>query len=403
MSATEAEHTVVLTEQPAGDSQRPSSVHPTEAPPVAEAGSNPGRRSAASNVLRSFKVLAFFALAYYVVVPQLAGAKKAAQTLAEVKVEFLVLGLGLEGLALFCYSLLTRSALPRNGGPSLGTLFRIQLSTRAISSVMPGGAAASNALGFRLLTKTGVSGPDAGFALGASGLGSAVVLNLVLWMALIVSIPLSGVKPVYVTVAMVGIFILVVFGALVFALLRGQARAQLVARRIAARVTFMDEDRAAQTVQHLAERLRELLKRPEVLRELLIWGVLNWMLDAASLGVFLYAFGGRIRIDSLIVSFCIVNVLAVVPITPGGLGIVEFMYPSLLVTIFGMRVIDVTYGVGAYRIAQLWLPIAVGAGCYLTLRVGPWRIDREGERLLGLRDEVRHEQNASSDRAANQR
>lgn len=403
MSATEAEHTVVLTEQPAGDSQRPSSVHPIEAPPVAEAGSNPGRRSAASNVLRSFKVLAFFALAYYVVVPQLAGAKKAAQTLAEVKVEFLVLGLGLEGLALFCYSLLTRSALPRNGGPSLGTLFRIQLSTRAISSVMPGGAAASNALGFRLLTKTGVSGPDAGFALGASGLGSAVVLNLVLWMALIVSIPLSGVKPVYVTVAMVGIFILVVFGALVFALLRGQARAQRVARRIAARVTFMDEDRAAQTVQHLAERLRELLKRPEVLRELLIWGVLNWMLDAASLGVFLYAFGGRIRIDSLIVSFCIVNVLAVVPITPGGLGIVEFMYPSLLVTIFGMRVIDVTYGVGAYRIAQLWLPIAVGAACYLTLRVGPWRIDREGERLLGLRDEVRHEQNASSDRAANQR
>jgi hypothetical protein len=68
------------------------------------------------------------------------------------------------------------------------------------------------------------------------------------------------------------------------------------------------------------------------------------------------------------------------------------MYPSLLVSIFGMRVIDVTYGVGAYRIAQLWLPIAVGGLCYLTLRIGPWSVDKDGERLRGLRDEIRNEQ-----------
>jgi putative heme transporter len=349
-----------------------------------------GRSLAMRNAFRSFKVLAFLALAYYVVVPQLADAKKAAETLADVRVGYLILGLGLEAGALFCYSLLTRSALPKPG-PSLPTLFRIQLSTRAISSVVPGGAAASNAVGFRLLTKAGVSGPDSGFALGAAGLGSAVVLNLILWLALLVSIPLSGLKPVYVSVALIGVFILLVFGALVFGLLRGQARAESVARRIAARVTFMDEDRAAETVSHLADRLRQMLSRPELLRELVVWAVLNWMLDAAALWVFLLAFGGTIRVDSLIVSFCIVNVMSVVPITPGGLGVVEFMYPSLLTSIFGMPIVIVTYGVAAYRIAQLWLPIAVGGTCYLTLRVGPWRIDREGERLRGLRDEVRIE------------
>ncbi len=340
------------------------------------------------NALRSFKVLAFFALAYYVVVPQLANAEKAARTLADVRVGYLILGLGLEAGALFCYSLLTRAALPKPG-PSLATLFRIQLSTRAISSVVPGGAAASNALGFRLLTKAGVSGPDSGFALGAAGLGSAVVLNLILWLALLVSIPLSGLKPVYVSVALIGVFILLVFGGLVLGLLRGQARAENIARRIAARVTFMDEDKSAETVSHLADRLRQMLSRPELLRDLVVWAVLNWMLDAAALWVFLLAFGGRIRIDSLIVSFCIVNVMSVIPITPGGLGVVEFMYPSLLTSIFGMPIVIVTYGVAAYRIAQLWLPIAVGGLCYLTLRVGPWRIDREGDRLRGLRDEVR--------------
>jgi putative heme transporter len=371
------------------------SARPDESEAALAVGSKrPGRSLAMKNALRSFKVLAFFALAYYSVLPQLVNAKTAARTLSHVKVRYLILGLALEGLALLCYSLLTRAALPKPG-PSVGTLFRIQLSTRAVSSVVPGGAAASNALGFRLLTKSGVAGADAGFALGAAGLFSAVILNLILWLALLVSIPLSGVKPVYVTVALVGVFIMLVFEALVFALLRGQAKAESVARQIAARIAFLDEDKAAETVNHLADRLRQLISRPELLRALALWAILNWLLDAASLWVFLFAFGGRIRVDSLIVSFCIVNLMSVVPITPGGLGVVELMYPSLLVSIFGMRTIDVTYGMGAYRIAQLWLPIAVGGLCYLTLRIGPWNVDRDGERLRGLRDEIREEQRKS--------
>ena len=57
-------------------------------------------------------------------------------------------------------------------------LFRIQLSTKALSSIVPGGSAAGSALAYRLMTLSGVNGPDAGFALATAGLGSAVVLNL---------------------------------------------------------------------------------------------------------------------------------------------------------------------------------------------------------------------------------
>ena len=63
-------------------------------------------------------------------------------------------------------------------------VFRIQMSTKALSSIVPGGSAAGSALGYRLLTLSGVSGPDAGFALATAGLGSAVVLNLIFWIAL---------------------------------------------------------------------------------------------------------------------------------------------------------------------------------------------------------------------------
>ena len=62
-------------------------------------------------------------------------------------------------------------------------LFRIQMSTKALSSIVPGGSAAGSALGYRLMTLSGVNGPDAGFALATAGLGSAVVLNLIFWIA----------------------------------------------------------------------------------------------------------------------------------------------------------------------------------------------------------------------------
>ena len=45
-------------------------------------------------------------------------------------------------------------------------MFRIQMSTKALSNIVPGGSAAGSALGYRLLTLSGVTGPDAGFALG---------------------------------------------------------------------------------------------------------------------------------------------------------------------------------------------------------------------------------------------
>src|SRR5208282_3908072 len=64
-------------------------------------------------------------------------------------------------------------------------LFRINMSTLALSHVSPGGTAPGAALGYRLLTQSGVNGADAGFALGTQGIGSAVVLNVLFWLSLV--------------------------------------------------------------------------------------------------------------------------------------------------------------------------------------------------------------------------
>ena len=354
------------------------------APPTGPDATGP--RGTRRTVFRSVRLIALAVIVYYLVLPQLGNQRDTARSLRTVNVWLLLLGLALQLSAMFSYSMLTAAALPKRA-VRLGTLIRIQLSTKALGNVMPGGSAASSALSFRLLTRAGVAGPDVGFALAASGLGSAVILNLLFLTALLVSIPLSGVNPLYVSVALVGLFVLLLFGLLVFALLRGQRGAENIARRLAARITFLDEDRSALLVARLAIRLRDLLEARELLRALIMWSLTNWLLDAASLWVFLRAFGGSVRLDSLIVAFCVANVLAVIPITPGGLGIVDGAYVPMLL-FFGLPRRVISLGVPSYRFSQYWLPIPMGALVYLTLRVGPWRIDRDGPPLGGLRQEA---------------
>ncbi len=373
---------ISTTAQPAGNPPGVDGGDGVDGPDHGPSGSNGTRKT----VFRSVRLLALAVIIYYLVLPQLGNQRDTAKSLRTVNVWLLLLGLGLQFAALFSYSMLTAAALPKKA-VRMGTLIRIQLSTKALGNIMPGGSAASSALSFRLLTRAGVSGPDVGFALAASGLGSAVMLNLLFMAALLVSIPLSGVNPLYVSVALVGLLVLVLFALLVFALLRGQSSAENVARRLAARITFLDEDQAALLVTRLATRLRDLLEAREMLRSLIIWSLTNWLLDAASLWVFLRAFGGSLRIDSLIVAFCVANVLAVIPLTPGGLGIVDGAYVPMLL-FFGLARKVITLGVPSYRFSQYWLPIPVGALLYLTLRIGPWQIDRDGPRLGGLRQEA---------------
>lgn len=341
------------------------------------------RLSRLRTTLKTLKYVLLAAVLYFFVLPLIPGFRNAVSKLGQINLWLLLLGLGLSVTALLCYSLLTRAALgPQANRVSLMRLFRIQLSTKALGNIVPGGSAASSALGYRLLVLSGIPGPDAGFALATAGLGSAVVLNLILWFGLIVSIPLRGVNAVYGTAAIVGVVVMVIVAALIFGLMDGQGRAERVLRWIARRLR-LDEDRVGEVTHHLGDRLEGLAREPRLLVRVLVWATANWVLDIAALWVFLRAFGGSVGIDGLVVSFGIANVLSSVPITPGGLGIVEGIYIPILVG-FGLSQSTATVGVLTYRVAQYWVPTVIGGFAYLSLRVGPFAIERR-ERLAPLR------------------
>jgi hypothetical protein len=327
-------------------------------------------------ISRTFKVVLLAGVVYFFVLPLVPGFRSAVSDLHTIDPNLLIAALGLQGFSLLAYSLLTKAALGEHGeNISLMRLFRIQLSTKALGNIVPGGSAASTALGFRMITMCGIGGPDAAFALATAGIGSAVVLNFVLWVGLIVSIPARGVNAAYGSAAIVGVILMAFAAFLIFGLVEGQGRSERLVRSIARRFRF-DEQHAAEVLQHLGSRIEDLFSDKALLRRVVGWAALNWTLDALSLWVFLRAFGGTLGFDALIVAFGVANVFSVIPITPGGLGLVEGIYIPTLVG-FGITRPIATVGVLSYRVAQYWLPILVGWLSYLSLRVGPYSIDRK--------------------------
>ncbi|NBP42225.1 MAG: UPF0104 family protein, partial [Actinobacteria bacterium] len=336
------------------------------------------RSSGLRSTFRWAKWPIFLLVFWLFILPIVPGFGDALSELGQVKTSWLMLGIALEFAALFSYSMLTHVALGQDADKvSVLTLFRIQLSTRSLGSLVPGGSAASNALGFRLMTLAGANGRDAGFALATAGVGSAVVLNLILWVSLIVSIPGRGVNAFYGTAAIFGVIVMLLAGGVVLGLIDHEGRAERVTRSVAKRLRF-DPDKAGEVAVHLGERLRGLANEPGLLRKVFMWSLLNWALDIAALFVFIRAFDGNVDVVGLVISFCLANIFASIPITPGGLGIVEGIYIPSLVG-FGLSTATATVSVLSYRIVQFWLPMLVGGVCYLSLRFGRFALQQAGE------------------------
>jgi uncharacterized protein (TIRG00374 family) len=356
----------------------------------------PRRRRVRRQVKWGIYAVSLFLILEYLVLPQLAGARKSLNLLGKINIAYVIAGVVLEAAALVSYSQLTYTVLRREG-PRRSRLLRINLSSLAVSHIMPGGTAPGTAVAYRLLTQSGVSGADAGFALAMQGVGSALVLNSILWSALLVSVFLHGYNPLYAVAAGAGVVLMGLFAGVVVALTRGRDRSVEVIRRWAGRVPFLDGDKLAVQVRRLAERLGQFLLERALLTRAVAWAAAFWLLDASSLFVFIAAFGKIVSPIDLLVAYGLAFVLAVIPITPSGLGVIEGVLIPTLVG-FGVPRETAILGVLGYRLVNFWLPIPVGGIAYLSLRFSG---EGWGQRLRHARDEVASLDDDSVRRAKN--
>jgi uncharacterized protein (TIRG00374 family) len=91
----------------------------------------------------------------------------------------------------------------------------------------------------------------------------------------------------------------------------------------------------------------------------LLAGVARWMFDYASLLAALAAVGATPRPGLVLLAFCTAQLLAQVPLTPGGLGLVEAGLTATL-TLAGVAPAEAVLATFAYRLLTYWIPLPFG-------------------------------------------
>jgi uncharacterized protein (TIRG00374 family) len=306
-------------------------------------------------------------VAQYLVAPELVGAGRGFYLLSHVTAGWLICGLLLEAVSLLCYGLLTRALLP-SASPGLFRLLRIDLAAAAVAHVMPAGGVSSAGVGYRLFRAEGIRSSDAAVMMAVKGYGSAVVLNMLLWITLIVLIPLTGFHPLYGTVLIVSGVIIAALASLMAAVTRDPKSASRLLRPAARLIPGLSGEGLERAFHEASKSMMMIWSDHGVLARSLLWACLNWLLDAASLWCFVAAFGSLTNPLVLFAAYGLANVAGALPLTPAGLGIIETVGPLLLVS-SGVTRSVATLGVLAWRLVNFWLPIPAGMGAYLSLKM----------------------------------
>jgi putative heme transporter len=236
-----------------------------------------------------------------------------------------------------------------------------QLAGNALSKIAPGGGAVGAALQYKMLVEGGIPGPAA-----ASGLTAANVLTFAAVLALpIFAVPAiirGGVDRSLVEATIVGAVVFVAMFALGAACVAFDAPLRWIGRmvqRIRNRLRRHSEPLKGLPSRLLGERDRIVATLGPRWKRSLSATIGRWAFDYGTLLAALAAVGSRPRPSLVLLAFCAAQLLAQIPITPGGLGFVEAGLTATL-GLAGVSTGNAVLATFAYRLFSYWLPLPAG-------------------------------------------
>lgn len=122
------------------------------------------------------------------------------------------------------------------------------------------------------------------------------------------------------------------------------------------------------TLHHLGEQMQVVT--PSVLGwlEALGLALYNWASDLATLIFCIWAVRANVPWRGIVVAYALTQISASVPITPGGLAVVEASLVALL-TAYGMPATTAVTVVLLYRLISFWFLVPIGWGSWIFLEV----------------------------------
>ena len=240
------------------------------------------------------------------------------------------------------------------------------LAGNAITLIMPGGAAVGAAVQFRMLAASGMDTTSAVGGLAAFsllGVGGLLALPVFALPVVLFGAPVNRGLVNAAILGAAGFVVFAVFGAVLMAYdapLRWAGRAAQRMRNWVLRkrppLTGLDQTLLAQR-----NEIRAALGRQWWQALLLSAGRLAF--DYLCLLAALRATGSRPRPSVILVAYAVAGIIGMIPLTPGGLGLVEASLTGLLV----LAQVDSSQAVLAtltYRLASYWAPLVAGPIAY---------------------------------------
>jgi hypothetical protein len=306
--------------------------------------------------------------AIYLVLPSLAGVLGAWPRLSTLNPAWFTVALAAELASFTCNFGLQRLALRTKHWFPVVTA---GLTGNAVTGSLPGGSAAGAAVQFHMLTTAGFDTDTAVGGLTAFSLlevGGLLALPIFALPAMLAGVPVSR-GLVHTALLGIAAFVLyAVFGVIVLRADWPLATAGRAAQSVWNRVTRGHRHPVTGLDQRLlAERdtIRAVLGGNWRQAVVLTVGRLGF--DYGCLLAALRATGTGPQPSLVLLAYAAAGIIALFPVTPGGLGIVEASLSGLLI-LAGVRAGYAVLAVLAYRIASYWLPLLAGPPAYLLFR-----------------------------------
>jgi uncharacterized protein (TIRG00374 family) len=306
-------------------------------------------------------------ISLYLLLPSLLAVFSSWRSLTHLTWYWAALALLSEAGSFVCLWELNRIALRET---SWFTVACAQLSGNAAGKIVPGGGAAATAFSVAMLRRAGVEVGHATAALGASAslqLGTALALPLLALPAIVGGAPVSRSLAVSAYLGAVVLVLLIGAGALAFVFDRPLAAA--------GQAVQWGLNETIRRHRKIADLPRRLLAQRDFVGTTIGQRWIAALFSAAGRTGFDYiallcalrAVGAEPRPSLLLLAYAGAQLLALIPLTPGGLGFVEAGLVGTL-TLAGVAPEDALLATLTYRLVSYWLPIPAGGVAYVAFR-----------------------------------
>ena len=315
--------------------------------------------------IKFFGGLALAGLALWAVDGRRGELSGASHYLAHIHLWWIVAAAALELGSYLAFALVQRRLLMAGGvDMSIGWLTAVTLASTAIANSLPAGPLVSLVYTFRQYRRRGADRAVAGWTLGALFVCASVTLALVASAGVaIAGAEGAGLDLIGVTV---GVLVLAVALGVLFVQRRAIVWMVTGVLQTSRRVVHWPRGDVQARIDGLVLRLTSVVLTGGGVATVAVWGLANWVLDCGCLALSFLALGVGVPWKGLLLAYGAGQLAANLPITPGGLGVVEGSLTVALVAFGGQRYSTVAV-VLLYRILSFWVGLPVGWGTWAAL------------------------------------